>query len=276
MLHLKYTASENVNLRAAYTRTFSRANFGDMNPGETVDVSSGVNRITKGNPDLLPTFSNNFDVMGEYFLKDIGLITAGVFYKDLSNYIFKDLSVQNINSINYLVTQPKNIKDASLIGFEMGITKRFTEWKNFFGGFGVDLNFSMIDSKLDVSRFSSAGTLVATDRTTLPNQSKFLFNSALFYEKYGFMFKIAGNYRGNSVETINQNLGPDYYISAKSNFTVDLSADYSINDKIKIFMEVRNITNEPFKQYLGNNQNRITNSEWSAINGQLGVKFQIF
>ena len=158
-----------------------------MNPGETVDVSSGVNRITKGNPDLLPTFSNNFDVMGEYFLKDIGLITAGVFYKDLSNYIFKDLSVQNINSVNYLVTQPKNIKDASLLGFEMGITKRFTEWKNFFGGFGVDLNFSMIDSKLDVSRFSSAGTLVATDRTTLPNQSKFLFNSAIFYEKYGFI-----------------------------------------------------------------------------------------
>ncbi len=276
MLHLKYSASENVNLRAAYTRTFSRANFGDMNPGETVDVSSGVNRISKGNPDLLPTFSNNFDVMGEYFLKDIGLITAGVFYKDLSNYIFKDLSVQNINSVNYLVTQPKNIKDASLLGFEMGITKRFTEWKNFFGGFGVDLNFSMIDSKLDVSRFSSAGTLVATDKTTLPNQSKFLFNSAIFYEKYGFMFKIAGNYRGNSVETINQNLGPDYYISAKSNFTVDLSADYSISDKIKIFMEVRNITNEPFKQYLGTNQNRITNSEWSAINGQLGVKFQIF
>jgi outer membrane receptor protein involved in Fe transport len=158
----------------------------------------------------------------------------------------------------------------------MGITKRFTEWDNFFGGLGIDLNFTLTDSKLDVSRYSSAGALVATDRTTLPNQSKILFNSAVFYEKYGFMFKIAGNYRGNAIETINQNLGPDYYISAKSNFTVDLSADYSINDKIKVFMEVRNITNEPFKLYLGSNQNRITSSEWSSINGQIGVKFQIF
>lgn len=276
MLHLKYSANENVNLRAAYTRTFTRANFGDMNPGETVDVTGGVNRITKGNADLLPTFSNNIDVMGEYFLKDIGLITAGVFYKDLSNYIFKDLSVQNINNVNYLVTQPKNIDSAKLVGLEMGITKRFTEWKNFFGGLGIDLNFTLTDSKLDVSRFSSTGSLAAVDRTTLPNQSKILFNSAVFYERYGFMFKIAGNYRGDALETINQNLGPDYYISAKSNFTVDLSADYSITDKIKVFMEVRNITNEPFKLYLGSNQNRITSSEWSSINGQLGVKFQIF
>lgn len=276
MVHFKYAATENINLRAAYTRTFSRANFGDMNPGESVDVTSaGVKRIAKGNPDLLPTFSNNFDVMGEYFLKDIGLITVGVFYKDLSNYIFKDLSVQNINSVDYLVTQPKNIKEASLLGFEMGITKRFTEFKGFLGGFGVDLNLSMIDSKLDVSRNNSAGMLVATDKTTLPNQSKLLFNSSVFYEKYGFMFRIAGNYRGKSVETINQNLGPDYYVSAQSNFTVDFSADYSISKKIKVFMEVRNLTNEPFKQYLGANQNRITSSEWSAINGQLGLKLEI-
>jgi TonB-dependent receptor len=276
MVHFKYAATENINLRAAYTRTFSRANIGDMNPGESVDVTSaGVKRIAKGNPDLLPTFSNNFDVMGEYFLKDIGLITVGVFYKDLSNYIFKDSSVQNINSVDYLVTQPKNIKEASLLGFEMGITKRFTEFKGFLGGFGVDLNLSMIDSKLDVSRYNSAGMLVATDETTLPNQSKLLFNSSVFYEKYGFMFRIAGNYRGKSVETINQNLGPDYYVSAQSNFTVDFSADYSISKRIKVFMEVRNLTNEPFKQYLGANQNRITSSEWSAINGQLGLKFEI-
>lgn len=90
------------------------------------------------------------------------------------------------------------------------------------------------------------------------------------------MFRIAGNYRGEAVETINQNLGPNYYVSAKSNFTVDLSADYSISDKIKVFMEVRNLTNEPFQQYLGANQGRISTSEWSSINGQLGIRYQVF
>ncbi|POY41035.1 TonB-dependent receptor [Flavobacterium alvei] len=276
MLHIKYALNDNINLRAAYTRTFARPNLPDLNPSEIVDITGSVFKITRGNTDLLPTFSNNFDLMGEYFLKDIGLITAGVFYKGISDYIFKDISYEKINGVDYLVTQPKNIKDASLLGFEMGITKRFTELSGFMGGFGVDFNTSIINSKLDVSRYDATGKITATDKTTLPNQSKLLFNSSVFYEKYGFMFRIAGNYRGESVETINQNLGPNYYISAKSNFTVDLSADYSISDKIKVFMEVRNLTNEPFQQYLGTNQSRITNSEWSSINGQLGIRYQVF
>jgi TonB-dependent receptor len=274
MLHIKYAVNENVNLRGAYTRTFARPNFPDLNPSEIVDTTGPIAKITKGNTDLLPTFSNNFDLMGEYFMKDIGLITVGVFYKGLTNYIFKDLSYESSNGVNYLVTQPKNIKDASLLGFEMGITKRFTELKGFMGGFGIDFNTSLINSKLEVSRYDAEGNITATDETTLPNQSKLLFNSSVFYEKYGFMFRIAGNYRGESVETINQNLGPNYYISAKSNFTVDLSADYSISDKIKVFMEIRNLTNEPFQQYLGANQARISTSEWSSINGQLGIKYQ--
>lgn len=277
MMHIKYAANDNINIRAAYTRTFSRANFGDLNPSENVDTTTpGLVRITRGNADLAPTFANNFDLMGEYFLNDIGLITAGVFYKGLSNYIFKDLSVQKIDNVDYLITQPKNVNDASLYGFEMGITKRFTEWDNFLGGFGVDVNATLIKSNLEVNRFDANGNIVAVDKTTLPNQSNFLFNSAVFYEKYGFMFKIAGNYRGKSVETINQNLGPDYYVSAKSIFTVDFSADYSISDKLKVFMEVRNLTNAPFQQYLGSNQNRYTSSEWSSISGQMGVKYQIF
>ncbi|MFV5688125.1 TonB-dependent receptor [Flavobacterium sp. ZT3R25] len=275
MLHIKYAINENINLRAAYTRTFARPNLPDLNPSEIVDITGSVFKITRGNTELLPTFSNNFDLMGEYFLNDIGLITAGVFYKGISDYIFKDISYEKINGVDYLVTQPKNIKDASLLGFEIGITKRFTELSGFMGGFGVDFNTSIINSKLEVSRYDATGKIIATDETTLPNQSKLLFNSSVFYEKYGFMFRIAGNFRGESVETINQNLGPDYYISAKSNFTVDLSADYSISNKIKVFMEVRNLSNAPFQQYLGKNQGRITNSEWSSINGQLGIRYHI-
>jgi TonB-dependent receptor len=276
MLHLKYALNQDINLRAAYTRTFARPNLPDLSPSEIVDITGVAPKITRGNTELLPTFANNLDLMGEYFLKNIGLITAGVFYKGISNYIFKDTSFENINGINYLVTQSKNTNDASLLGFEAGITKRFTELQGFWGGFGIDLNASIIDSKLNVSRYDAAGKIIATDKTTLPNQSKLLFNSSVFYEKYGFMFRIAGNYRGEAVETINQNLGPNFYTSAKSNFTVDLSADYSISNKIKVFMEVRNITNEPFQLFLGENQGRITSSEWTSINGQLGLRYQIF
>src|SRR5690606_1098162 len=101
MVHLKYAFNENINFRAAYTRTFSRPNLPDLSPSEIIDVTAGVPKITRGNTDLKPTFSNNLDFMGEYFLKDIGLITAGVFYKDISDYIFRDISAERINNVNY-------------------------------------------------------------------------------------------------------------------------------------------------------------------------------
>jgi TonB-dependent receptor len=276
MLHLKYTPGENRNLRFAYTKTFARASFSQLSPAENVDITGGVPRITRGNIGLQPTFSHNLDLMGEWFLNDVGLLTAGVFYKNIKNFIFTDLSTETIDGTDYLVTQPKNLEDSNLLGFEMGITKRFTSLPGILGGLGVDVNASFINSHLEVPRLDSEGNLVEMDKTSLPNQSKNLFNTAVFFEKNGLMLRLAGNYRGPSLETINQSLGPDFYVYTDKNFTLDFSGAYSISEKIKVFAEVRNITNEPFVQYLGQNKNRITSSEWYSTNGQAGLRYIIF
>ncbi len=275
MIQLKYSPLSNMNLRAAYTKTLSRANLPDLSPSEIVDITGGQPRITRGNPDLNPTYSNNLDLIGELFLENIGQITGGVFYKKISNYIFRDLFIENINNTNYFVTQPKNLKSASILGFEAGITKRFSRLKGLWGGFGIDFNFSIINSKLEVPRYSSSGQLVATDKTSLPNQSSLLYNAAIFYEKYGVTVRLAGNFRGKSLESINQSLGPDYYLYVNDNLTVDFSAAYSITKNLKFFTEIRNLTNEPFRQYLGNNQSRITNGEWFSVNGQAGIRWNL-
>lgn len=276
MLHLKTSPTEKLNIRLAGTRTLARPNFPDLNPAENIDITGGVPRITRGNTQLKPTYSTNLDVMGEYFLDDIGLISGGVFYKNISNFIFRNTSLETVNGTNYFVTQPKNIENANLLGFEMGVTKRFSKLPSFWSGFGIDVNYTRIESKLDVPRLDATGKVIATDRTSLPNQSKHLFNTSLFYEKNGLMLRLAGNFRGKSVESINQNLGPDYYTYVDNNFTVDLSGTYSLSQKLKMFVEVRNLTNEPFVQYLGANPLRITSSEWHSVSGQLGLKLAIF
>jgi TonB-dependent receptor len=273
MIQIKYSPANNINIRAAYTRTLSRANLPDLSPSEIVDVTGGQARITRGNPSLKPTYSNNLDLIGEVFLDNIGQITAGVFSKKISNYIFRDLFFENINNTSYFVTQPKNLKSASLLGFEAGISKRLSKLKGFWGGFGIDFNFSLIKSNLEVPRYNSSGQLVSTDKTSLPNQSSLLYNAAVFYEKYGVTVRFAGNFRGKSLESINQSLGPDYYLYVNDNLTVDFSAAYSITPRIKVFTEIRNLTNEPFRQYLGTNQQRITNAEWFSVNGQAGIRW---
>ncbi len=272
MLHLKYSLSEKSNLRAAYTRTFIRPNFGDMTPGTSINNSSTPMSITQGNPDLKPTFSNNFDLMGEYFFNNIGLLSGGVFYKNITDVVFTDMSMQNVGGNDYLVTQAKNLNNASLMGFELGINKRFDFLKGFWSGFGVEFNYSFIDSKTEVPR--GMGVNQVTDKTMLPNQSKHLFNAILFYERNGVMVRVAGNYRGRSVETINQQLGPDYYIWMASNFTIDASATVSVTSRLRAFVELNNLSNEPIKMYMGDKR-RLSSSEWYGSRGQAGIRWDI-
>lgn len=276
MFHLKFSPRENANLRVAYTKTLARPNFQELNPAENIDITGGIPRITRGNTQLKPTFSTNLDVMGEIFLNDIGLISAGVFYKKIDDFIFRNTAQEVISGTSYIVTQPKNVEDASLLGFELGVTKRFSSLPGFLSGFGVEANYTRINSKLEVPRLNSSGDVLSLDKTTLPNQSNDLFNTSFFYERNGLMLRLAGNYRGKALESINQNLGPEYYVFVDNNFTVDFSGAYSFSEKIKGFVEVRNITNEPYAQYLGNNKNRVTSSEWYSVSGQAGLRLLIF
>lgn len=272
MLHLKYSISEQANLRAAYTRTFIRPNFTDLTPGESVDNSGATITITKGNPDLKPTFSNNFDLMGEYYFNNIGLLSGGVFYKQIKDVIFADKSYYTENGSNYVVSQAKNLHNASLAGIEAGINKRFDFLPGFLSGFGAELNYTFIHSSVEVPRTGSGPKV--TDKTSLPNQSRHLFNSILFYERNNLMVRIAGNYRGASVETLNQQLGKDFYIWTDKNFTVDASATWSVNSRIKVFVELNNITNEPLKTYMGDKR-RIAAAEWYGSRGQAGIRWDI-
>lgn len=272
MVHVKYSLNKQANIRAAFTRTFVRANFNDMTPGESVDNTKAPITITKGNPDLKPTFANNFDLMGEYYFSNIGLLSGGFFYKQIQDVIFSDKVFYTDNGNNYALTQARNLDNAHLYGFEAGINKRFNFLKGFWSGFGVEFNYTWIESEVKVPR--TTGTTKVMDKTSLPNQSKNLFNAILFYERSGVMVRLAGNYRGKSVETINQQLGPDFYIWTDKNFTLDASATISITKNLKTFVELNNLTNEPLRTYMGD-QRRVTMTEWYGLRGQGGIRWDI-
>lgn len=273
MIHARYSVNDQLNVRAAFTRTFVRPNFTDLNPGESQNLTQTPATITKGNPDLKPTYSNNYDLMGEYYFKNIGLVSGGVFYKDLSNVIFTDQSTTlDANNNTVLITQPRNLQKASLVGAEVGINKRFDFLPGFFSGLGVEFNYTYIHSSTTVPRTVSGK--VVYDKTALPNQSKNLFNAILFYERKGVMVRVAGNYRGRSIETLSQQLGPQLYTYADNYFTIDASASVTVTPRLRVFAELNNLNNAPLKYYLGD-PHRPTQVEWYSQRGQAGIRWDI-
>lgn len=271
MLHLKWSVNEKLNVRAAYTQSFARSNFSDLNPGENMDQTQNPITISRGNPYLKPTKAVNFDLMAEYYLPNLGIISGGIFYKDLKDIVFSNRSYQSINNLNYLVTEASNISSGKLSGIEIGFNKRFSKLPGFLSGLGLEANYTYIQSEAQVPVLGTT----RLDQTELPNQSKDLYNVIAYYEKNGFMIRLAANYRGKSLETINQTLGKDFYTYTDKNLTIDASASAQISKKIKAFVELNNITNEPLKTYMGD-QRRITMIEWYSTRGQAGIRFEIF
>ncbi|MDR1672743.1 MAG: TonB-dependent receptor [Bacteroidales bacterium] len=268
----KYAVTDFTNIRAAYTKTFIRPLFSDFTPGQSIDVVGAVKTITRGNPDIKPTYAHNFDLTAEHFFGNIGVVSAGLFYKKLEDLMFSSRDYEIIDGESYYVIQSRNISEASLLGFEIAANRRFDMLPGFLKGFGLEANYTFIQSDAEVPVYinGQAGTVKAP----LQNQSKHLFNTILYYELNGLTIKLAGNYRGASLETISVSLPDDLWTWTDKNFTVDLAASYAFNKNIRIFAEVQNLTNEPVRMYLGD-RSRTKDLEWSAVRGQIGVRWNI-
>lgn len=273
MLLARYAVNDFTNIRVAYTRTFIRPLFNDFTPGQSVDVTGAVKTITRGNPDIKPTYADNFDLTAEHFFGNIGFVSAGVFYKNLTDLMFSSRNYETIAGESYYVIQSRNISKASLTGFELAANRRFDMLPGFLRGLGLEANYTFIYSEAEVPVYINGQA--QTVKTPLQNQSKHLFNAILYYELNGLTVKLAGNYRGASLETISSSLPADLWVWTDKNFTVDLAASYAINKQLRIFAEVQNLTNEPVRMYLGD-RSRTKDVEWSAIRGQIGIRWSIF
>ncbi|PNW27429.1 TonB-dependent receptor [Formosa algae] len=271
MLHLKYKISDQALLRTAFTRTYARPTFSRLNPG--TQISEIALTITEGNPDLKPTFSNNVDVMFEYYPEGLGLFSAGAYYKGLSDYIYDDQSIVDLNGTNYIRSRPDNLDSAWLYGIELSFIKRFDNMENIFKNFGVELNYSFINSEVEIPTFTN-GEETGSYKTTLPGQAKNIGNVILFYENNKFMARIAGNLKGKYVTAIRSVAGPDHYQWFDNNFTVDFSSSYAISDNLRLFAEIGNITNAPNRYYHGTSD-RPESDDWSGIRGQLGLSYNL-
>jgi outer membrane receptor protein involved in Fe transport len=84
--HVRFGLTDDTSLRAAYTRTIARPNYEDLVPYQLVFQEDS--EIERGNSSLKPTTSDNLDLLVERYFKSIGVVSGGVFYKRLNDYIF--------------------------------------------------------------------------------------------------------------------------------------------------------------------------------------------
>ncbi|MEO9023362.1 MAG: TonB-dependent receptor [Ginsengibacter sp.] len=245
-LQFRYRITPATNLRLAYSQGLAYPDFYDLTPYSITDMDPSAQTITRGNGYLKPTTTKNIDLLGEYFFRRIGILSAGMFYKDLNRFIFSNIGTQDTGIYQgYRYTEPVNGNGAKLYGFELSWQQQFTFLPGFLNGFGIYSNYTYTYSK-DIDLGEGVDR---KDISLLPGQMQHVGNLALTYEKYGLTARVAASFSGKFINKVG--VSSEYDEIVKSYTQFDFSASQRVLKKIDLFVQWQNIFNQPNYTYTG-------------------------
>ena len=254
-LHLTYNATENFVVRAAYAKTYGRPNFSDIIPravATPLDLDdddptpplTGRGTLTIRNPALKPWTADNFDLSAEYYTSNGGLVSAGVFRKDLQNF-FGDSS---------------RLATAELLT-EMGLDQRYLNWNivTKFNSGNARITGGEINLKQSLRRLGSwgsyftlfaNGTKLQLDGNPGASFTSFIPKSgnwgATFAPKR-FTLTARWNYRGLDQRAPLAAYGPNGHEYIQARTVLDISTSYQLTKRLSLIGSVNNIFNRPLR-----------------------------
>ncbi len=264
--HFKYDLNNRTVLRFAWTNTLARPNYEDLVP--SVDVVSADEEIFLGNPDLEPTTSMNFDLMAEYYFQSVGILSGGVFYKDIQDFIyvfqFED------GATGFDTFQPQNGDNASIFGAEIAFQRQLDFLPGFAKNFSLYLNYTYLTSSTDGVRNEDGDERNDLD---LPGTAPNMFNASLAYNDNKFNIRLSINYSDAYIDEIGGNSFEDRYYDEQ--FLMDFNASYAITPNLRVYADLNNITDQPLRFFQGVS-NRTQQAEFYGRRLSFGLKYDLF
>lgn len=308
-VHLRWDATRDLVLRASYSQAQVRPSFGDARAlqtnsfefttevedpgcstvpitlgGTNYDVCEDFNVESEGGtPGLQPLTADQFDFNVGWYPSPSTSLTFAAFYKDLQNP-FVSVSTDDPDIIAQLggaVLEPEtglaytdfdrviNAGSGKLYGLEIGGNHFFDYLDGFLGNLFVSGNLTLIDSEVQSAAVRDGQAI------PLPSQSNVVANLSLGYESDSFLLRVAANYRGEQLLSVDGS-DPALDVYRDSFFTTDLAVRYRVSDNLQFFADVANLLEtEEVRYYRGDAQsgNVFNRIEDYGRTIQFGVNF---
>jgi TonB-dependent receptor len=250
-VQLKLAVSDGTDARIAVTRGIARPDYAQLAPslsGSTDPASrNSPSALTSGNPDLKPQHAWNYDLLVEHFFPSVGVISGGVFYKQISDVILTRQFTYNgpvTELVGFQGTRPENGGSGHLVGAEAEWQQRLTFLPGVARGLGFDLNYTHVNSSVLVDE---------TGRTApLARQSPNLGNVALMYDLGPISARGAWAYQGANIVSYGDGLADglgDTYFYAHSQ--IDASLLYTVSPRVQLQIQGLNLNNAVFGFFQG-------------------------
>ena len=236
-----YSLTDDMNLRLAYGSTLARPTFREM--ADITLVDPFTDERLAGNPDLLMTEIDNYDLRWEWFPAEGELLAASLFYKDLLNPI--ELTFENGRIL------PQSVSEGEILGLEIEYRQNLGRYAEALESLSLGFNFSWIESEVTISD-SEFAAIVAVDPEAetsreLYGQSPYIFNIDLTYENpdWGSTLSAVFNIYGKRLDLVTTGALPDVYEQPFE--SLDIFYSQQLSERWSFKLSARNLIN-PVKE----------------------------
>lgn len=244
----------NVQLRAAWTKTFSRPDFSQLNPSlnlaEIIAASGAItSAATAGNPDLQPIRSTNWDASLEWYFGRAGSASIAGFIRDVNGFIVntrEDELLPGSAAGTVSVQRPINAGDGVIKGIELSASTFFDFAPGPLANFGASANLTLIDT----NQMLPATPVSTAFEGPITGISKRSFNAAVFYDDGRFRARVAYAIRSRFVlaYVLSDPIGNlNWYPISR----LDASMAYKVTDNVTLTLDGQNLLGKPQRAYWG-------------------------
>lgn len=252
-IHFKYEAARGLLLRASYATNIGRPSIGQLIPNTTVNDDNRT--VASSNPSLKPQYAGNFDLAVEYYFEPAGLVSAGVFLKEIEDFIFTaGGNVIGSGADNgfdgryegYTLTTQRNGGSARVRGLELNYQQQFNFLSGWMKGFGAFANYTRLETKGD---YGGAATRSTNEVAGFTPE---IANLGVFYIRQPITLRVHYNHAGRYLQTFNASQARLLYRTGRS--TVDLKTVYNVSRRFDVYFDVINVFREPDRALMWYNE----------------------
>lgn len=292
-LHLKYQALSWLDLRASYATTLARPDFTYVTPRSQIDNNSLV--IRAGNPELKHAKAQNYDFFVTAYKGNYGLVSAGLFFKEVENIFFPWLT--NLydqetadafgfsNYKGYELRSYVNAGKTTIKGFEFEWQTNLRFLDGPFSGLVFNINYARLFSETESFFLTSETKLIIIippifettytnhiRKVPMPSQPPHVLNTSIGYDIKKFSARISGTYQGTRTSGYSSNKDFDRF--TQNFWRWDASVKQRFGKNWSIFLNINNFTNQQDISFTREEQ-YINTIETYGPTGTIGLQYQI-
>lgn len=268
-VHLVYKFTPNLQGRASWSNSVGRPPGSNLIPARTF---SDVNQtVTISNPALKPQYSENWDVTLEYYFEPVGQLSAGVFRKDITDFIISNMVGGIVVSgpdngfggdfAGYEIRASSNGGFARIDGFELNYQQQLTFLPGPLKGLGFSANYTRLRTEGDYGGSVIVGTNEVAD--FVPETA----NAILSYKFGKFTTRVQYNYNGTYLDNAGAEARRQFRFAREM---VNLSFGYQLSKHLGFAVDIINVFNEPQQLYRGYSD-RLSNSRANGTAISFGI-----